>query len=99
MLFYAKGLDQSPTTLLEQYTRLSSPEKKLWDLKEDRILAGVLHNLIAFMVMLKTSNREIYNVAYQLLGRCRLGSYFSHSISNLLECVAELVSSTFDVLI
>ncbi|KAL5966833.1 MAP kinase-activating death domain protein, partial [Taenia solium] len=86
------GLDHSPTALLERYAKLSVPERKLWDLKEDRILATLLHNLIAFMVMLKTAKQEIYNVGYRLLGRCRLGSHFSHSISSLLESIAELYS-------
>uniref|UniRef100_A0A0R3SBU8 TFIIB domain-containing protein n=2 Tax=Hymenolepis diminuta TaxID=6216 RepID=A0A0R3SBU8_HYMDI len=91
-------LDHSPTAMLERYSNLSIPERKLWDLKEDRILATVLHNLIAYMVMLKATKQEIYNVGYRLLGRCRLGSYFSHSISNLLECVAELSGNSIDLI-
>ncbi|VDM16576.1 unnamed protein product [Hydatigera taeniaeformis] len=92
------GLDHSPTAMLERYAKLSVPEKKLWDLKEDRILATLLHNLIAFMVMLKTAKQEIYNVGYRLLGRCRLGSHFSHSISNLLESIAELSGNAVDLI-
>ncbi|VDK21867.1 unnamed protein product [Taenia asiatica] len=92
------GLDHSPTALLERYAKLSVPERKLWDLKEDRILATLLHNLIAFMVMLKTAKQEIYNVGYRLLGRCRLGSHFSHSISSLLESIAELSGNAIDLI-
>lgn len=92
------GLDHSSTALLERYAKLSVPERKLWDLKEDRILATLLHNLIAFMVMLKTTKQEIYNVGYRLLGRCRLGSHFSHSISNLLESIAELSGNAIDLI-
>ncbi|KAL5110112.1 MAP kinase-activating death domain protein [Taenia crassiceps] len=92
------GLDHSPTALLERYAKLSVPERKLWDLKEDRILAALLHNLIAFMLMLKTAKQEIYNVGYRLLGRCRLGSHFSHSISSLLESIAELSGNAVDLI-
>ncbi|KAM3174604.1 hypothetical protein ACTXT7_010193 [Hymenolepis weldensis] len=92
------SLDHSPTAMLERYSKLSIPERKLWDLKEDRILATVLHNLIAYMIMLKVTKQEIYNIGYRLLGRCRLGSYFSHSISNLLECVAELSGNSVDLI-
>ncbi|KAM7537570.1 hypothetical protein Aperf_G00000069925 [Anoplocephala perfoliata] len=83
--------------MLERYSKLSIPERKLWDLKEDRILATVLHNLIVFMIMLKSPKQEIYNAGYHFLGRCRLGSYFSHSISHFLECVAELSGNAVDL--
>ncbi|VDL89670.1 unnamed protein product [Schistocephalus solidus] len=76
------GLDHSAMPMLKKYSKLSQPEKKLLELKEDRILACLLHNMIAYMVMLRLPEQEIRTVTFRLLGRCRLGAYFS----NLVFC-------------
>ncbi|VDN20427.1 unnamed protein product [Dibothriocephalus latus] len=77
--------------MLKKYSKLSQPEKKLLELKEDRILACLLHNMIAYMVMLRLPEQEIRKVTFRLLGRCRLGAYFSGLVSHLVDNLHLLV--------
>uniref|UniRef100_A0A0X3P5C3 MAP kinase-activating death domain-containing protein n=2 Tax=Schistocephalus solidus TaxID=70667 RepID=A0A0X3P5C3_SCHSO len=92
------GLDHSAMPMLKKYSKLSQPEKKLLELKEDRILACLLHNMIAYMVMLRLPEQEIRTVTFRLLGRCRLGAYFSNLVSNLLDNVHFLEGNSIDLL-
>ncbi len=88
-------MDHSPTAALDRYNRLSTPERKLLELKEDRVLSALLHNMIAFMVQMKVTKNVIQSVAYQLLARCRLGSHFSAQITNLIDYLEILVRKQF----
>ncbi|BHF66379.1 hypothetical protein SprV_0200939600 [Sparganum proliferum] len=92
------GLDHSATSLLKKYSKLSQAEKKLLELKEDRILACLLHNMIAYMVMLRLPEQQIRTVTYRLLGRCRLGAYFSGIVSQLVDNVHRLEGNSIDLL-
>nr|VZI02556.1 unnamed protein product [Spirometra erinaceieuropaei] len=92
------GLDHSATSLLKKYSKLSQAEKKLLELKEDRILACLLHNMIAYMVMLRLPEQQIRTVTYRLLGRCRLGAYFSGIVSQLVDNVHLLEGNSIDLL-
>ena len=45
------GMDQEPSEMIDRYSSLSESEKKRLELEEDRILATLLHNMTAYMVM------------------------------------------------
>lgn len=45
------GMDQEPSEMIERYSGLSESEKKRLELDEDRILATLLHNLTAYLVL------------------------------------------------
>ncbi|CAF4348552.1 unnamed protein product, partial [Rotaria sordida] len=47
------GLDQGAAEMMERYNSLSNSDRKRLELDEDRLLAVMLYNLIAFMVMMR----------------------------------------------
>lgn len=56
------GMDQDPSDMIDRYAGLNETEKKRLELEEDRILATLLHNLTAYMVMCQAPTRLIQQV-------------------------------------
>lgn len=58
------GMDQEPSEMIDRYSGLSESEKKRLELEEDRLLATLLHNLTAYMVMCGAPLKMIQQVYF-----------------------------------
>ena len=74
------------------YYSLSSSDRKRLELDEDRLLAVMLHNLIAFMLMMRVSKDEIRRKVRRMVGRCHIGLTMSQQVNELIDNIANLVS-------
>uniref|UniRef100_A0A0N5CCS5 MAP kinase-activating death domain protein n=1 Tax=Strongyloides papillosus TaxID=174720 RepID=A0A0N5CCS5_STREA len=79
------GMDQEPSELIDRYSSLSDTEKKRLELDEDRILATLLHNMTAYMVMCGTNKKLIQQKVRRLLGKAHIGLIYSKKINQLLD--------------
>uniref|UniRef100_A0AAF5I3S8 MAP kinase-activating death domain protein n=1 Tax=Strongyloides stercoralis TaxID=6248 RepID=A0AAF5I3S8_STRER len=79
------GMDQEPSELIDRYSSLSDTEKKRLELDEDRILATLLHNMTAYMVMCGTDKKLIQQKVRRLLGKAHIGLIYSKKINQLLD--------------
>jgi hypothetical protein len=87
------GLDQGPSEMMERYSQLGGGERKRLELDEDHLLAVMLYNLIAFMVMMRVSKDEIRRKIRRMLGKCHIGLLMSQQVNELLDCVNFLVDN------
>lgn len=85
------GLDQGPSEMMERYGQLGNTEKKRLELDEDHLLAVMLYNLIAFMILMKVSKDEIRRKIRRMLGKCHIGLAMSQQVNDLLDCSNILV--------
>lgn len=85
------GLDQGPSEMMERYTQLGSTERKRLEFDEDHLLAVMLYNLIAYMIMMRVSKDEIRRKIRRMLGKCHIGLSMSQQVNDLLDCVEYLV--------
>uniref|UniRef100_A0A0N4Z317 MAP kinase-activating death domain protein n=1 Tax=Parastrongyloides trichosuri TaxID=131310 RepID=A0A0N4Z317_PARTI len=83
------GMDQEPSELIDRYSSLSDTEKKRLELDEDRILATLLHNMTAYMVMCGTNKKLIQQKVRRLLGKAHIGLIYSKKINQLLDQLPE----------
>ncbi len=74
------------------YYSLSNSDRKRLELDEDRLLAVMLYNLIAFMIMMRVSKEEIRRKIRRILGRCHIGLTMSQQVNELLDNISNLVS-------
>lgn len=81
-----------PACLHFSYYSLSNADRKRLELDEDRLLAVMLYNLIAFMILMRVSKEEIRRKIRRVLGRCHIGLTMSQQVNELLDNVASLVS-------
>jgi len=91
------GLDQGPSEMMERYNLLGNAEKKRLELDEDHLLAVMLYNLIAFMVMMKVNKEELRRKVRRMLGKCHIGLAMSQQVNDLLDCVNYIVSQIFEI--
>uniref|UniRef100_A0A8C7X838 MAP kinase-activating death domain protein n=1 Tax=Oryzias sinensis TaxID=183150 RepID=A0A8C7X838_9TELE len=62
------GMDQGPQEMIERYLSLGEHDRKRLEDDEDRLLATLLHNMIAYMLMLKVSKNDIRKKVRRLMG-------------------------------
>ncbi len=74
------------------YYSLSSADRKRLELDEDRLLAVMLYNIIAFMIMMRVSKEEIRRKIRRILGRCHIGLTMSQQVNELLDNISNLVN-------
>jgi hypothetical protein len=55
------GMDSNIKNLLDRYKTLPENEKRLLEHDEDRLLATILYNMAAFMIMMQVPVERIYN--------------------------------------
>jgi hypothetical protein len=55
------GMDSNIKNLLDRYKTLPENEKRLLEHDEDRLLATILYNMAAFMIMMQVPVKRIYN--------------------------------------
>jgi hypothetical protein len=79
---------------LFSYYSLSNADRKRLELDEDRLLAVMLYNLIAFMIMMRVSREEIRRKIRRILGRCHIGLAMSQQVNELLDNISSLVNIT-----
>uniref|UniRef100_A0AC34Q660 MAP kinase-activating death domain protein n=1 Tax=Panagrolaimus sp. JU765 TaxID=591449 RepID=A0AC34Q660_9BILA len=79
------GMDQEPSEMIDRYSGLSDSEKKRLELDEDRILATLLHNMTAYMVMCNVPLKTIQQKVRRLLGKAHIGLVYSKKINQLLD--------------
>ena len=70
---------------------MSSSDRKRLELDEDRLLAVMIHNLIAFMLMMKVNKDDIRRKIRRMLGRCHIGLTMSQQVNELIDSIANLV--------
>lgn len=76
---------------LFSYYSLSNADRKRLELDEDRLLAVMLYNLIAFMILMRVSKEEIRRKIRRILGRCHIGLMMSQQVNELLDNISNLV--------
>uniref|UniRef100_A0A158R4P6 MAP kinase-activating death domain protein n=1 Tax=Syphacia muris TaxID=451379 RepID=A0A158R4P6_9BILA len=79
------GMDQEPSEMIDRYSGLSDSEKKRLELDEDRLLATLLHNLTAYMVMCGVDYKALTQKVRRLLGKAHIGLVYSKTINQLLD--------------
>uniref|UniRef100_A0A8C2WAG5 MAP kinase-activating death domain protein n=1 Tax=Cyclopterus lumpus TaxID=8103 RepID=A0A8C2WAG5_CYCLU len=79
------GMDQGPQEMIERYLSLGDHDRKRLEDDEDRLLATLLHNMIAFMLMLKLNKNDIKKKVRRLMGKSHIGLSYSQEINELLD--------------
>ncbi|XP_022664675.1 MAP kinase-activating death domain protein-like isoform X3 [Varroa destructor] len=78
------GMDQKPGEMMERYTGLNNSDQKRLQEDEDRLLAVVLQNLIAFMLMMSVNKDRIRQKIRRLLGKCHISLAYSAEVNDVL---------------
>ena len=84
-------MDAGPHELMERYRHLAEADRRRLEQDEDRLLATMLYNLTAYMVMMRLEAREVRRKVRRLLGRCHIGLAHSKEINDLLDDIQNLV--------
>ncbi|KAI1725545.1 DENN (AEX-3) domain-containing protein [Ditylenchus destructor] len=79
------GMDQEPSDMMNRYNGLGESERKRLELDEDKILATLLHNLTAYMVMCGVPTKVIQQKVRRLLGKAHIGLVYSKKLNQLLD--------------
>ncbi|KAL5113019.1 MAP kinase-activating death domain protein [Taenia crassiceps] len=92
------GMDFDPEGLLEHYSHLSPIARKHLELTEDYLLAGVMHNLIAFMVMARIPPDLVCRKIRRLIAKSHTGLHYTQKITQLLDSLEWLRGNDIDLL-
>ncbi|CAD5214298.1 unnamed protein product [Bursaphelenchus okinawaensis] len=79
------GMDQEPSEMIDRYSSLNDSERKRLELDEDRIIAVLLHNMTAYMVMCGSPTRVLQQKVRRMLGKAHIGLIYSKKINQLLD--------------
>ena len=77
---------------LLRYSSLGPAEKKRLEADEDRLLATLLYNLVAFMLALNIDKDALRKKVRRLLGKSHVGLLHSQQVNDLLDNLSNLVS-------
>lgn len=77
---------------LLRYSSLGLAEKKRLEADEDRLLATLLYNLVAFMLALNVDKDALRKKVRRLLGKSHVGLLHSQQVNDLLDNLSNLVS-------
>ncbi|XP_078540585.1 MAP kinase-activating death domain protein isoform X7 [Lissotriton helveticus] len=91
------GMDQGPQEMIDRYFSLGDHDRKRLEDDEDRLLATLLHNMVAYMLMVKLNKNDIRKKVRRLMGKCHIGLVQSQQINELLDKVAELNSHELSI--
>ena len=75
-----------------RYNSLGLAEKKRLEVDEDRLLATMLYNLVAFMIALNVDKDAVKKKVRRLLGKSHIGLMQSQQVNDLLDNLNNLVS-------
>uniref|UniRef100_A0A671RD04 MAP kinase-activating death domain protein n=1 Tax=Sinocyclocheilus anshuiensis TaxID=1608454 RepID=A0A671RD04_9TELE len=84
------GMDQGPQEMIDRYLSLGEHDRKRLEDDEDRLLATLLHNMIAYMLMLKVDKNDIRKKVRRLMGKSHIGLSHSQEINEVLDRLAHL---------
>ncbi|XP_067432251.1 MAP kinase-activating death domain protein isoform X9 [Thunnus thynnus] len=84
------GMDQGPQEMIERYLSLGDHDRKRLEDDEDRLLATLLYNMIAYMLMMKVSKNDIRKKVRRLMGKSHIGLTYSQEINELLDKLAQM---------
>ncbi|XP_061671182.1 MAP kinase-activating death domain protein isoform X3 [Syngnathoides biaculeatus] len=84
------GLDQGPQEMIERYLSLGEHDRKRLEDDEDKLLATLLHNMIAYMLMLKVNKNDIRKKVRRLMGKSHIGLTYSQEINELLDKLTQM---------
>ncbi|KAL6113556.1 madd [Pungitius sinensis] len=84
------GMDQGPQEMIERYLSLGEHDRKRLEDDEDRLLATLLHNMIAFMLMVKLNKNDIKKKVRRLMGKSHIGLTYSQEINETLDKLADM---------
>ncbi|XP_067258457.1 MAP kinase-activating death domain protein isoform X1 [Chanodichthys erythropterus] len=84
------GMDQGPQEMIDRYLSLGDHDRKRLEDDEDRLLATLLHNMIAYMLMMKVSKNDIRKKVRRLMGKSHIGLTHSQEINEVLDRIAHL---------
>ncbi|XP_072321265.1 MAP kinase-activating death domain protein [Eucyclogobius newberryi] len=84
------GMDQGPHEMIERYLSLGEHERKRLEDDEDRLLATLLHNMIAYMLMLKVNKNDIRKKVRRLIGKSHIGLTHSQEINEILDKLGQM---------
>ncbi|XP_038049379.1 MAP kinase-activating death domain protein-like isoform X3 [Patiria miniata] len=93
----AVGMDQGPAEMIHRYDSLTPSEKKRLEEDEDKLLADMLSNAIAFMIMMKLPKPEVKRKVRRLLGRSHIGLVYSQEVNDLLDQINNLHGNDIDL--
>ncbi|CAL8378805.1 unnamed protein product, partial [Arctogadus glacialis] len=84
------GMDQGPQEMIERYLSLGDHDRKRLEEDEDRLLATLLHNMVAYMLMLKVTKNDIRKKVRRLMGKSHIGLSHSQVVNELLDKLADM---------
>ncbi|XP_068873366.1 MAP kinase-activating death domain protein isoform X18 [Aphelocoma coerulescens] len=84
------GMDQGPQEMIDRYLSLGEHDRKRLEDDEDRLLATLLHNMIAFMLMIKVNKNDIRKKVRRLMGKSHIGLVHSQQINDILDKLSNL---------
>uniref|UniRef100_A0A336KGN7 MAP kinase-activating death domain protein n=1 Tax=Culicoides sonorensis TaxID=179676 RepID=A0A336KGN7_CULSO len=91
------GMDQGPGEMMQRYKSLSDSERKRLEHDEDRLLATMLFNLTAELVMLNVKKQEIQRKVRRLLGKSHIGQVYAQEVNALLDQINNLHGNDIDL--
>ncbi|XP_061595059.1 MAP kinase-activating death domain protein isoform X31 [Cololabis saira] len=84
------GMDQGPQEMIERYKSLGEHDRKRLEDDEDRLLGTLLHNMIAYMLMMKVTKNDIKKKVRRLMGKSHIGLAYSQEINEILDKLANM---------
>ncbi|XP_063145782.1 MAP kinase-activating death domain protein isoform X4 [Candoia aspera] len=84
------GMDQGPQEMIDRYFSLGEHDRKRLEDDEDRLLATLLHNMIAYMIMMKVQKNDIRKKVRRLMGKSHIGLVHSQEINEILDKIASM---------
>ncbi|XP_063044836.1 MAP kinase-activating death domain protein isoform X4 [Engraulis encrasicolus] len=85
------GMDQGPQEMIDRYLSLGEHDRKRLEDDEDRLLATLLHNMIAYMLMMKVNKNDIRKKVRRLMGKSHIGLTYSQEINDILDRLNNLI--------
>uniref|UniRef100_A0A8C6X8T4 MAP kinase-activating death domain protein n=1 Tax=Naja naja TaxID=35670 RepID=A0A8C6X8T4_NAJNA len=82
------GMDQGPQEMIDRYFSLGEHDRKRLEDDEDRLLATLLHNMIAYMIMMKVQKNDIRKKVRRLMGKSHIGLVHSQEINEILDKIS-----------
>ncbi|XP_062973586.1 MAP kinase-activating death domain protein isoform X6 [Elgaria multicarinata webbii] len=91
------GMDQGPQEMIDRYFSLGEHDRKRLEDDEDRLLATLLHNMIAYMLMMKVQKNDIRKKVRRLMGKSHIGLAHSQEINDMLDKIANISGREFPI--
>lgn len=95
----AAGMDVNPIELIARYKTLSPKERKIIEEDEDELLGILLHNMVAFMVVMGVNKKELKFKVRRLLAKSHIGIAHSQRIDDLLSSLNDVTGNDIDLLV